>query len=53
MANCHSLAFDPATNRCIVAATNRNSQGNGAVRDKEGAYVGNTSPLTVFELPTT
>ena len=52
MSNCHSLAFDPATNRCIVAATNRNSQGNGAVRDKEGNYVGNTSPLTVFDLPT-
>ncbi len=51
MSNCHSLAFDAASNRCIVAATNRNSQGNGAVRDKEGKYLGNTSPLTIFELP--
>ena len=51
MSNCHSLAFDTRTNRCIVASTNRNSQGNGAVRDKEGNYVGNTSPLTVFALP--
>lgn len=51
MSNCHSLGFDPATGRCIVAATNRNSQGNGAVRDQDGKYVGNTSPLTVFALP--
>ena len=52
MSNCHSLAFEPTANRCIVAATNKRSQGNGAVRDKEGNYVANTSPLTVFALPT-
>ena len=51
MSNCHSLAFDPATNRCIVSATNKRSQGNGAVRDKEGNYLANTSPLTLFALP--
>ncbi len=50
MTNCHSLAFDPATARCIVASTNRSSQGNGAVRDKDGVYVANTSPLAVFEI---
>ena len=51
MNNCHSLAFDGPTNRCIVASTNKRSQGNGAVRDKEGNYVANTSPLTFFSLP--
>ena len=50
MTNCHSLAFDAATSRCVVASTNRRSQGNGAVRDKDGNYVANYSPLAVFEL---
>ena len=50
MSNCHSLALHPDGKRLVVAATNRNSQGNGAVRDKEGNYVANTSPLHLFEL---
>jgi len=51
LSNCHSLAFDAGSNRVVVASTNKRSQGNGAVRDDEGNYVGNTSPLTVFALP--
>ena len=50
MANCHTLALHPDGKSIVVAATNRNSQGNGAVRDKEGNYVGNSSPLHVFSL---
>lgn len=50
MSNCHNLAMHPDRKRFVVSATNRNSQGNGAVRDKEGAYLGNNSPLHVFEL---
>lgn len=50
MSNCHSLATHPDGKRFVVSATNRNSQGNGAVRDKEGTYLGNSSPLHVFEL---
>ena len=50
MANCHTLALHPDGKSIVVAATNRNSQGNGAVRDKEGNYVGNSSPLHVFLL---
>ena len=50
MSNVHSLALHPDQKTVIVAATNRNSQGNGAVRTKDGAYVANTSPLHVFEL---
>jgi WD40 repeat protein len=48
--NCHTLALHPDGKTVVVAATNRNSQGNGAVRDKAGTYVGNSSPLHVFDL---
>lgn len=50
MSNCHSLAMHPDGKRFVVAATNRRSQGNGAVRDKDGIYLGNSSPLHLFEL---
>lgn len=50
MANCHTLAVHPDEKQIVVAATNRNHQGNGAVRDKEGNYVGNSSPMHVFEV---
>lgn len=50
LSNCHTLALHPDGKKVVVAATNRNSQGNGAVRDKEGSYVGNSSPLHVFSL---
>lgn len=48
MSNTHSLAIHDS--RLVVAATNRNSQGNGAVKDKEGNYLGNFSPLHLFAL---
>ena len=48
--NCHSIALHPDRKMFVVSATNRNSQGNGAVRDKAGAYLGNNSPLHVFEI---
>ncbi len=52
LSNCHSLALHPGQRQVVVAATNRNSQGNGAVKDKKtGEYLGNYSPLHVFELP--
>ena len=50
MYNCHSLAFHAATKRIVVSATNQNSQGNGTVLDKAGNYLGNSSPLHLFEL---
>ncbi len=50
MSNCHSLAVH-GDGRMVVTASNRNSQGNGAVRDKEGNYVANYSPLHVFSPP--
>lgn len=48
MSNCHSIDAHP-DGRIAVAATNRNSQGNGAVKDKDGNYLGNTSPIHLFE----
>lgn len=53
MSNCHSIALHPSGKHVVVSATNRSSQGNGAVRDKEGKYLGNYSPLHIFELPET
>ena len=50
MSNCHSVALHPNGKTAIVAATNRNSQGNGAVRDKDGKYLGNSSPLNEFAI---
>ena len=50
MSNCHSLAVH-GDGRIVVTASNRNSQGNGAVRDKRGNYVANFSPLHVFAPP--
>ena len=50
MSNCHSVTLHPDGKTLVVSATNRNSQGNGAVRDKEGKYLGNSSPLHVFEI---
>jgi WD40 repeat protein len=48
--NPHSLTF--FGKRVVVSATNANSAGNGRVVGKdESAYLGNYSPLHVFELP--
>jgi len=50
MSNCHSIAVHP-DGKIAVAATNRRSQGNGAVKDKEGNYLGNWSPIHLFDPP--
>lgn len=50
IANCHSLALHPDNRTAIVATINPRNQGNGAVRDKEGNYIGNWTPLHVFDL---
>jgi WD40 repeat protein len=51
MQNCHSLAWHPAGQQLVVAATNGGSNGNGRPLDKEGKYPGNKSPLHVLHLP--
>ena len=50
LSNPHSVAIHPDGKIIVVSATNRRSQGNGAVRDQEGNYLGNSSPLHFFEL---
>ena len=54
LSNPHSLSMHPDVdlNRFVVASTNRQSQGNGAVKDKEGNYLGNYSQITFFEWQT-
>lgn len=48
--NCHSLAVLKDGSRIAVSATNTGSNGNGKALDKDGNYVGNHSPIHVFEM---
>lgn len=50
MPNCHSLAVHPDGRRLLVCATNGGSNGNGRPL-RNGEYIGNTSPLHLWELP--
>lgn len=50
IANCHGVALHPDNRTVVVATINPRNQGNGAVRDKEGNYIGNWTPLHVFDL---
>lgn len=50
--NCHSLSLHTKSGRFAVAATNRGSNGNGRRLNKDGEYEGNTSPIHLFQLPT-
>jgi WD40 repeat protein len=49
LVNCHSLALHAESKRVAIVSTNRGSNGNGAVRDKEGKYRPNVSPVTIME----
>jgi WD40 repeat protein len=46
--NCHSLTLHPNGKRFAVTSTNNGSNGNGR-RLKNGEYVGNHSPVHVFD----
>jgi len=50
LANSHSVALHPDKRRFVVTSTNAGSNGNGR-QLKDGNYVGNTSPLHLFEIP--
>jgi hypothetical protein len=50
MSNLHSLSWHPDGKWLAVVATNPGSNGNGRPLDKEGNYVGNKSPIHVFEV---
>ena len=49
MANCHALALHPGGTLMAVLATNTNSAGNGRRVNKDGQYVGNTSPIHLWK----
>ncbi|MFQ5730417.1 MAG: WD40 repeat domain-containing protein [Planctomycetaceae bacterium] len=48
--NCHSLSLHPGGRRFAVTSTNNGSNGNGR-RLKNGEYVGNHSPVHLFDFP--
>jgi len=50
LTNTHSAALHPDGRHVLIVSTNRNSQGNGAVLDKDGEYRPNNSPLHLFDL---
>ena len=50
MSNCHSLSLHPNGKRVAVAATSKGSNGNGRRLDKDGNYVGNSTPIHFFAL---
>lgn len=52
MSNTHSIALHPDGKSFLVIATKGSGQGNGAVKDKEGNYLGNISQLRRFTFPT-
>lgn len=51
LANCHAVSLHPDGNRLVVTTTKRGSNGNGRRLDKDGNYIGNTSPIYVFDFP--
>jgi len=51
IANCASVALHPDGRRFAVAATNKGSNGNGRRLSADGEYLGNNSPLHLFEIP--
>lgn len=48
--NSHGLAVHLASNRVAISSTNRDSNFNGKQLDKDGKYLGNVSPIAIFEL---
>jgi WD40 repeat protein len=50
MPNLHSLSWHPNGTRLAVVATNPGSNGNGRPLDKEGNYIGNKSPIHLFDV---
>ncbi len=51
LSNCLSVALHPEGRRFIVTSTNKASSGNGRRLTKDGEYLGNNSPVHLFEIP--
>lgn len=50
LSNCHSLSMHPEGTHLAVTSTNKGSNGNGRRLDKDGNYVGNSTPIHLFAL---
>lgn len=50
MSNLHSISWHSDGKQFAVTATNPGSNGNGRPVDKDGNYIGNKSPIHVFEV---
>lgn len=48
LSNCHSLDVHPNGKTIAVTTTVRGSNGNGRRVDKDGNYIGNTSPIQIL-----
>lgn len=51
LANCISVALHPGGRHFVVTSTNKASAGNGRRLTKDGEYLGNNSPVHLFEIP--
>lgn len=49
--NCLSLSRHASSRRLAVVATNRGSNGNGRQLSAAGEYIGNNSPIHLFQMP--
>lgn len=49
--NVHALSLAPDGRRVAITGTNNGSNGNGRRLDKDGRYVGNNSPVHVYQMP--
>ena len=47
--NCHALSLSQSGLQFAVTATSKGSNGNGRRLDKDGNYLGNSSPIHIFE----
>ncbi|MEC7566039.1 MAG: hypothetical protein VX738_10185 [Planctomycetota bacterium] len=49
LANCHAVSVHPNGRTLAVTATSKGSNGNGRRLDKDGNYLGNSSPIYLFQ----
>lgn len=50
LSNCHCVTLHPDGRRVAVVLTNAGSNGNGRRLDENGQYVGNYSPIKLYDL---
>ncbi|QDU95768.1 WD40 repeat domain-containing protein [Lignipirellula cremea] len=50
VSNLRTIALHPDQHQLAVISTNKGSQGNGTKLDEDGNYIGNTSPIALFQV---